>query len=141
MTREEEQVLAANQNFYSALQSLSLAEMDAVWLQEDWVRCVHPGWDLLQGWEAVRASWRHIFENTQFMRIVVGLQFLRVENSTAWVCCTERLSAAAQGRSNGVCVQTTNIFERRNEAWYLVHHHASHLPRTWSEDTPVERVQ
>src|SRR3990172_2579452 len=116
MTREEEKVLEANQNFYSALQNLSLAEMDAAWLPEDWVRCVHPGWDLLEGWEAVRESWQHIFENTQFMRIVVGLQFLRVENSMAWVCCTERISSAAQGRFDGAYVQTTNIFERRNVA-------------------------
>ena len=83
MTREEETVLEANQNFYRALQNLSLQEMDAVWLQEDWVRCVHPGWDLLEGWETVRESWQHIFEHTQFMRIAVGLQSIRVENSMA----------------------------------------------------------
>ena len=74
MTSEEEKVLESNQNFYSALQNLSLKEMEAVWLPEDWVRCVHPGWDLIEGWEAVRESWQHIFENTTFMRVAVALQ-------------------------------------------------------------------
>src|SRR5262249_33135694 len=98
MTSEEEKVLEANKNFYSALQDLNLEEMESIWLQEDWVRCIHPGWTLLEGWEAVRESWQHIFENTHFMRIAVGIQSIHVENSTAWVCCTEKVSSAAEGR-------------------------------------------
>jgi len=128
MTPEEEQVLEANKNFYSALQNLSLEEMDNIWLQEDWVRCIHPGWDLLEGWEAIRESWQQIFENTRFMRVAVILQSIRVEESTAWVCCTEKISSASEGRFDSSYVQTTNIFERRNGGWYVVHHHASHRP-------------
>jgi len=141
MTREEEQVLEANKNFYSALQDLSLEAMEAVWLQEDWVRCVHPGWNLLEGWEAVRESWQHIFQNTNFMRVAVGIQLIRVENSLAWVCCTEKITSAAEGRFDSAHVQATNIFELRNGAWYVVHHHASPLPSPWPEDGKAEVVQ
>ena len=141
MTTEEEQVLEANKNFYSALQELNLHEMEAVWLQEDWVLCVHPGWNLLEGWEAVRESWQHIFENTHFMRIAVGIQSIRVENSTAWVSCTEKVTSAAEGRFDSAYVQATNIFERRMGAWYVVHRHASHLPTPWPEDPSANVVQ
>ena len=141
MTSEEEKVLEANQNFYTALQDLSLEEMESVWLQEDWVKCVHPGWNLLEGWEAVRESWQHIFENTHFMRIAVGLQSLRVEDSMAWVCCTEKISSAAEGRFDSAYVQATNIFECRQGAWYLIHHHASPLPTPWPDDGTSEVVQ
>ena len=141
MTTEEEKVLEANQNFYTSLQDLSLEEMEAVWLQEEWVKCVHPGWNMLEGWEAVRESFQHIFENTHFMRIAVGLQSLRVENSTAWLCCTEKISSAAEGRFDSAYVQATNIFERRQGAWSLVLHHASPLPTPWPENGSSEVVQ
>ena len=141
MTHEEGKVLETNKNFYAALQNLSLKEMDAVWLPEDWVRCVHPGWDLLEGWEAVRESWQHIFQNTNFMRSAVAVQSIRVENTVAWVCCTEKIYSAAEGRFDSAHVQSTNIFERRNGKWYVVHHHASPLPEEWGESAEREVVQ
>lgn len=141
MTPEEEQILEANQNFYSALQNLSLEQMEGVWLQEEWVRCVHPGWEMLEGWEAVRESWQQIFENTQFMRIVVAVQSIRVENSIAWVCCTAKISSAAAGRFDSDYLQATNIFVRQKGTWYLVHHHASHRPASQAEEGQAELVQ
>ena len=141
MTKEEENVLQANENFYRALQELSLEAMEAVWLPEDWVRCIHPGWEALEGWEAVRESWQQIFTNTQFMRVVVGVQAVRVENSMAWVCCTEKLSSAAEGRFDSAHVLATNVFHRRNGSWYLVLHHASHRPEPWPEQSAEEVVQ
>ena len=141
MTKEEEQVLKANQSFYSALQEMNLREMEALWLQESWVRCIHPGWNLLEGWDAVRESWQHIFENTNFMRVSVGVQSVRVENSTAWVCCTEKISSVAEDRFDSVYVQATNIFERRDGIWYLVHHHASPLPTPWPAEPGSDLVQ
>jgi|SRR5579885_2606408 len=141
MTGEEEKVLETNKNFYRALQNLSLEQMECVWLQESWVRCIHPGWNLLEGWEAVRQSWQHIFENTRFMRITIGVQSVRVENSTAWVCCTEKLSSAAEDRFDSGYVQSTNIFECRHGKWYLVHHHASPLPGPWPMEPGTNLVQ
>ena len=128
MTPEEEKVLEANKNFYSALQSLSLEEMESVWLTEEWVKCLHPGWEMLEGWEAVRESWQQIFETTKFMRITMGVQSVRVEKAMAWVCCTEKISSAAEGRFETAYVQSTNIYKLHNGAWFLVHHHGSHLP-------------
>ena len=131
MTAEEEKVLAANQRFYNALQDLNLEQMDNVWLQEDWVRCVHPGRNLLNGWEAVRESWREIFEGTSSMRVTAGIELIHVANSTAWVCCTEKISTADGSQINAAYEQATNIFEKRRGKWLLVHHHASPLPRPW----------
>jgi SnoaL-like domain len=133
MTPEEEKLLEANKNFYRALQSLSLEEMESVWLQEEWVRCLHPGWDMLEGWEAVRESWQQIFESTKFLRVSVGVQAARVENGIAWVCCTERISSAAEGRFETAYVQSTNLYMLRDGNWYLVLHHSSHLPAPLSK--------
>lgn len=140
MTPEQESVLEANKNFYRAIQSLSLEQMDGVWVQDESARCVHPGWEMLEGWEAIRESWQRIFADTRFLRLHVSLQSVRVVDSMAWVCCTEKISSAAEGRFENNVVQATNIFLQHEGNWYLVHHHASHLPAN-SESRPVEVVQ
>ncbi len=140
MSNEEESVLESNKNFYRAIQSLDLSEMDSIWLPEEWVRCIHPGWDLIEGWEAIRDSWQRIFESTRYLRVSVSLQSVRVEDSVAWVCCTEKISSASEGRFENAYVQATNIFALSGGAWYLVHHHGSHLPASYEEEE-AEMVQ
>ena len=138
MTADEEKVLEANKDFYHALQSLNLEEMETLWLQEEWVRCLHPGWDMLEGWEAVRESWQQIFENTKFLRVSIGVQSVHMEKGMAWVCCTEKLSSAAEGRFETSQVQATHIFKQVNGSWFIVHRHASHMPAPM--DKPATEV-
>ena len=47
----------ANKGFYAAFESLDIRKMDAVWVQKDHVKCVHPGWEIRIGWPDVRDSW------------------------------------------------------------------------------------
>ena len=125
---ELEQVLEANQKFYRALAALDPAKMNAAWLNEDWVRCVHPGWSPLEGWPAVQESWQRIFENTEHMHVTIGGVFVRIQGEMAWVSCVERVSTAAEGRLDMAYVQATNLFVRKDGVWKMVLHHASHLP-------------
>ena len=50
----QEQVEGANLSFYQAMQNLSIDMMDSVWLQADWVQCIHPNWETITGWEEIR---------------------------------------------------------------------------------------
>lgn len=140
MTPEQEAVLEANKNFYRAMQSLSIEEMDSVWLQDESARCVHPGWEMLEGWEAIRESWQRIFEGTRFVRLSVSLQSIRVEGPMAWVACSEKISSASDGVFENALVQTTNIFVENDGSWYMVHHHGSHMPLS-GEAQQGERLQ
>lgn len=126
---EEEKVLAANQRFFEALQGLDLEAMDRVWLHEDWVKCVHPGWELLEGWEEVRQSWERIFENTRFMRVMVSEVSVRVESRFAWVACLENITSAFESGFEQVTVQATNLFVLSGGEWLMVHHHSSAVPQ------------
>src|SRR3990172_5044392 len=51
------EVEEAHARFYRAFEGLDLQEMETVWARGEHVRCIHPAWGLLVGWEAVRASW------------------------------------------------------------------------------------
>jgi ketosteroid isomerase-like protein len=104
--------------------------MDRVWLHEDWVRCVHPGWEMIVGWRRVRDSWRTIFEGGQNMRIFPSDVWVRTFGDLAWVTCTENITLFEEDEGNFESAQAaaTNIFIRKQGRWLMVHHHASPLP-------------
>ncbi|MBI4468728.1 MAG: nuclear transport factor 2 family protein [Acidobacteria bacterium] len=115
----------ANQDFYEALQALSLERMDRVWLHEGWVKCIHPGWDVIEGWPGIRHSWENIFRSTEAMKIAVTQASIQVQGDMAIVVCTENISSyTAEGVRSGLAL-ATNLFLRREDQWLLIHHHAS----------------
>jgi len=127
------EVEEANARFYRAFESLDISEMDLVWSHADHVCCVHPGWCLLTGWDAVRQSWETIFRNTGEMRFSISDVRACVDGSLAWVTCTENILSHARGQIAVTALLATNLFERRSGEWLMVHHHASH---TMSAEPP-----
>ena len=117
----------ANARFYRAFETLDLHEMDRVWSHGEHVRCVHPGWPLLVGWAAVRASWETIFANTAEMSFTLSSVDVVEGAELAWITCTENILAEVRGRVTVTSVLATNVFERDVDRWLLVHHHASHV--------------
>src|SRR4051812_50118399 len=59
---DEEEALAANAAFYSAFAASDAERMDGIWARKAQVACVHPGWEVLSGRDAVMESWRRMFE-------------------------------------------------------------------------------
>jgi len=121
------EVEQANARFYQAFETLDLARMERVWAHDEHVKCVHPGWPILIGWEAVRSSWATIFENTGEMRFTLSDVRASARGDLAWVTCTENIVSEVQGRLAVTSVLATNLFERGPDGWRLVHHHASHV--------------
>ncbi len=119
--------IAANAGFYRAFEALDLSAMDAVWAHGAHVKCVHPGWPLLTGWEAVRASWEAIFANTREMRFTLTDVSAAATGDFAWVTCTENILSETDGRVGVTSILATNLFERGERGWRMVHHHASHV--------------
>jgi ketosteroid isomerase-like protein len=127
MTEATHDVAEANARFYRAIEALDVLEMDRVWAHGDGVKCVHPGWPLLSGWDNVRSSWEAIFSNTAEMRFTISDVQVSITGDLAWVTCTENILAQVRGRVSVTSVLATNIFEREADDWRLVHHHASHI--------------
>ena len=127
MADDAEAVRQANARFYKAFESLTLAAMERLWAHGDHVACVHPGWQRLTGWEAVRESWDAIFRNTVEMRFTITDVRVEVRGDLAWVVCTENILSEARGNLAVTAILATNVFERRGPDWLMVHHHASHI--------------
>jgi ketosteroid isomerase-like protein len=127
MTDARSAVEEANRRFYRAFEALDLAEMEKVWVHDDHVKCVHPGWPLLSGWDAVRASWEAIFSNTGEIRFTLAEVQVAVRGPLAWVTCTENILSQVRSRVSVTSVLATNIFEQGGDGWLMIHHHASHV--------------
>ena len=124
---EAEGLVDANARFYRVFESQDLERMEAIWSHGEHVRCVHPGWCLLAGWDAVRASWEAIFKNSHEMRFSIGDVHAQVEGVLGWVTCTENILSEVGDRVSVTAILATNLFERGPGGWRLVHHHASHV--------------
>ena len=119
-----EAVRAANQRFYEAFGALDISQMEEVWEASPRALCVHPGWQPLVGWDAIRASWAGIFDNTTLMHFNIQYVNIAIQGDTAWVTCVENISSVLQGRASNFGILSTNIFVRTPQGWKMTAHHA-----------------
>ena len=106
--------LAANQAFYTALAKGDAAAMTALWSRRRPIACVHPGWPVLTGRQAVMQSWQAILRDPP--RISSEAAQVLDYGDTAVVLCIERIGDNR--------LAATNVFHREPEGWRLVHHQA-----------------
>lgn len=125
-----EAVEQANERFYRALENADLEAMSSVWLHDPLVKCVHPGWDLIIGWEKVRESWAQIFGGNVGMRVAATDVDIKIEGDFALVSCYEMLAVFLDSNKPPVSARTTatNLFQLADGGWRMIHHHASQVP-------------
>lgn len=126
-----DQVLACNQRFYDALESLDLDAMDELWETGARATAVHPGGPWLHGYAEVRESLETIVDATAYIEFEIADVEVYVEDPTAWVTCTERVTGA-DGRVAELAA--TNLFVLGSGGWRMVLHHASPVIRPAAEE-------
>jgi ketosteroid isomerase-like protein len=117
----------ANQAFYKAFESLDIKALEEAWVRGDHVKCVHPGWPLLTGWAAVRKSWERIFTSTESIQFILTDVQIQVSGRLGWVTLTENILSGVGENMSTTSVLATNLFERTEDGWHIIHHHASHI--------------
>jgi ketosteroid isomerase-like protein len=122
-------VLSANQAFYDAFSNRDIKSMNLLWWQGTTSLCVHPGGEVLIGWETIRASWESIFRNTDSFEIDVEVVKVELDKALAYVIVREMVLQSSRGRSLKAQSIATNIFQKMAQKWYLVHHHGSPIIR------------
>ena len=122
---EIEALKVVNQQFYEAFGALDLAKMEDIWVDSERALCVHPGWPPIVGWEAIKESWRRIFDNTSLMHFNLHYVSAMVQGEGGWVTCVENITSVLQGRADNFGILATNIFVNTPEGWRVVAHHAS----------------
>jgi ketosteroid isomerase-like protein len=125
---DRETVRRLNERFYHALESLDLEAMEEVWTHDHGVACVHPGWDIVVGWDGVRHTFEQIFASTTWMRVTATATRIDIIGDIALVSCAENITSKSGEDVNLAVAQATNIFRRTSAGFKMIHHHASPVP-------------
>jgi ketosteroid isomerase-like protein len=123
------EVAKANRAFYRAFEQLDIAAMTALWLDDDSIRCVHPGCDLLVGRERVLGSWLAIFGSTDAIRFELADLSIEITGECAWATNVERIRTTLRGAEHVSEAIATNLYVLRDAQWRLALHHASPIAR------------
>ncbi|MEY4513602.1 MAG: hypothetical protein RLZZ450_5724 [Pseudomonadota bacterium] len=118
---------AANAAFYAAFERLDLEAMGNLWARSVQVSCVHPGWDLVLGYEAVMQSWKGIFDGTGEIHFRSEDAQITAGSGMGWVVSREILSTAVQNMPIENTLSTINTFVHEEGVWRIAHHHAAPL--------------
>jgi len=128
VSHEADALREINERFYQALERLDLEAMEAIWLHEGWVRCIHPGRDALIGWSSIRRSWEQIFGGTGWIRVTTTDVEVVSMGSHGLVTCAENISAQSHDQIGVAVAQATNVYRKTADGWRMIHHHASPAP-------------
>jgi ketosteroid isomerase-like protein len=112
---DEAAILTANAAYYRAFTSADFAAMSRIWADDN-VSCIHPGWPVLLGRQAILESYREILRNPDQERIDPRNETVMVAGEEARVFCVEFVGGAA--------LAATNLFRRVDGGWRMTHHQA-----------------
>ena len=135
---DREAVLAANRAFYDAFESVDVEKMEAIWLQDQRIACIHPGWRKLSGWGPIMASWERIFDNVFEMKFELGDLDVTISGDLAIVVVQESLTQRGYDGATRSEVLATNVFERSGGRWMMVLHHGSPVLAEPDDEPPLQ---
>lgn len=130
----EREVIDANARFYQAFNRRDLMLMQAVWQKGEASACVHPGWEVLKGFDVIIQSWEKIFSGSENLEIKVSEVKVTGDGGMVWVGCQENLFALSTSGVQLSKVHATNLFKREGDHWKMVLHHASSIPQFTPQD-------
>lgn len=118
-------IIAANAAFYAAFSAGTVEELAQLWMDDDDISCIHPGWPAIIGRAAVIGSWRDILSSPNRPDITCREPYAIVSGDSAYVLCVEIIGPLALAASNH--------FRRVGDAWRLIHHQSSQIAQIVSQ--------
>ena len=134
----ENSVLEANQKFYGAFNKNDIELMMGIWLNDSTSQCIHPGWDVLNGFEDIMVSWQKIFSAGQDLEIKLLHVEVTASESLAWIACQENLFSVLTSGVQLSKVHSTNLFKQIHGEWKMILHHASPVRGLPTEERVTE---
>ncbi len=131
MTNDEQQVRAVVLRLCGAIEDLAngkgLKTMRDVWHQSPLVTSAHPAGDWAEGWDEVWATWEVFASFGREGRGGSRVESVRVRvfGDFAYAATTFVAAPAFGGES----LSFTNVFQRIDGEWKIIHHHADKSPK------------
>jgi uncharacterized protein (TIGR02246 family) len=138
---DKELILDVNSRFYKALGTRDLELMGTVFVHDERAGCTHPGWVMLEGWEAIRQSWENVFDPEDQLDIKLHNVTVDIEGDAAWVSCIQELTYIKRDPIMMNVSVSTNIFEKNESGWRMIIHQASPVPISTQEEVVDNNFQ
>ncbi|AZH25883.1 YybH family protein [Haloplanus aerogenes] len=130
-TTAEEDVRAASDQFYSALEEMMNGDagpMAEIWSHEGDVTATTELGGREEGWDAISGSMEGVAAACTDGTATRTDQLIRVTGDLAYELCTESLSATLAGEPITWEHRATNIYRKEDGKWKIVHQHADRNP-------------
>lgn len=121
----KDKLLLQNARFYEAFENADIEALASVWKHSNSVKCIHPGWQLLEGWESIRQSWVSICSSNAAMKISLRNVEAEIHGKLGIVTLVEEITYTTQSAIRTGAVVATNIFEFIEGNWKMLHHQGS----------------
>ena len=121
-------VRTANDAFYEALSAGSIEGISAACAHDDDVTALHEASkEVAIGWQAVLDTWKAVpFDAFSELSVVMSDPAIKVSGPLARVAGLENIKGKMKdGKEFAWTALGTNIYEKRDGQWLMVHHHAS----------------
>ncbi|ACK67027.1 conserved hypothetical protein [Rippkaea orientalis PCC 8801] len=128
-TDDKSEILAVNEAFYRGFEKRDIKAVSQIWWQGSSSTCVHPGGNVLVGWDLIRSSWEVIFKNTDYLEIDTEVINVDIGQAIAYIILVEKVTQVNSNRRLDAQSIATNSFRKMAQKWYLVHHHGSPIMR------------
>jgi ketosteroid isomerase-like protein len=117
----------AQKAFYQAIERANLAQMMAIWSEDEDIVCIHPGGARNAGIVEVRESWRQIFSQGPQLKFSLVADKIYPGRMLSIHNVYEQITHIA-GAHPPASVIATNIFVLSSDGWQMLMHHASPIP-------------
>ena len=127
----EDKVREASQLFYSALNQMvhgDSGQMADIWSHGATVTTMHPVGGREVGWEAVRSSFAQVAQIASDGKVELRDQLIHVVGEIAYETGTEHGQLMLCGHEATIEHRVTNIYQRQDGVWKVVHHHTDTSP-------------
>jgi len=128
---DEQKLLAANADFYKALNALfkgEVAPMEQVWSHAEDVNYMGPDGLRQLGWKAVLADWKTQAAKRLGGTIKIDQPRVQVGGSIGVITGIEIGENVVDGTPQKVSIRTTSVFRKEDGKWKMIGHHTDKLP-------------
>ncbi len=127
----EDEVRAASERFYAALNSMANGDASAmaeIWEHGGEVTVQHPIGGRDVGWDQIAESWQRVAAIASDGRVERRDQRLSVIGDAAFESGVEQVSVKLGGHPVQTQMRVTNVYRRTADGWKIVHHHTDPSP-------------
>ncbi|MBU2444887.1 MAG: nuclear transport factor 2 family protein [Bacteroidetes bacterium] len=135
MVEKKTEYIKLNEEFYRAFESLDIKKMEMIWINDENAICIHPGWEIIIGWNKIKESWMRIFTSDSLLKFTIRNPRVSMFSDGGVVSCVEEIFVSSRERISQTFIASTNIFRKTDAGLKLIYHHSSPIN---SNDREIE---